>query len=163
MKLVILPLLLTLVAGELSAEEVRLICTGVHSGTRSVPSGQRTNPVTGLPEQQYASVPYETELVREIRFDESTNDFRLKGSAAIGNKTDDEEWVTAKRVVFTQASIEVEFDRSRLGRARNILSFGLAQAVEGKPIGILDRYSGVWRMMGQQLSCQKLDTSERKF
>ena len=163
MKLLTLALLLMFAASEAVAEEVRLICTGVHSGTHSVPSGQRTNPITGQPEQQYASVPYQTELAREIRFDEATGEFRLKGNAAVANKAEDNEWVAAKRVVFTDASIEVEFDRSRLGRARNMLSFGLAQAMEGKPIGILDRYSGIWRMMGEQLSCQKLDADVRKF
>jgi hypothetical protein len=156
-------LMLTLVTSQSLAEEVRLICTGVHSGTRSVPAGQRINPTTGLSEQAYASVPYQTELVREIRFDEAKEKFRLKGSGAVGSKQDEDEWVSAKHVVFTETAIEVEFDRSRLGRARNILSFGLAQAMEGKPVGTLDRYSGIWRMMGEQLNCQKLETTDRKF
>jgi hypothetical protein len=64
---------------------------------------------------------------------------------------------------FSEKTIEAEFELNGRGRARNILSFGLAQAMEGKPIGVLDRYSGLWRLLGEKLSCIKVETSERKF
>lgn len=150
-------------APQIYADEVRLICSGVHSGTRRVESGTHYDENTGRQKTEYANVPYETELVREIRFDEDANEFWYKGSEGLSTRNSEDGWIPAKELEFSEAEIVVEFTHGAFKIFRDVLSLGITRLTEGKPIGTLDRYSGIWRILGYQMNCLKLDVSERRF
>lgn len=145
------------------AEEVRLICEGVVTRTRSVPSGTSVNENTGAKQTEYASVPYSDDAVREIRFDEGNGEFWYKGESGLSKDGAVDGWIPAKEVQFTESEITARFGTGGSRKAKEILSFGLARLIDGAPVGTLDRYTGIWRIDDDVLTCRKMAIEERKF
>ena len=146
------------------ATEVHLICQGIVSGTNSQPAGEHVDPNSGRTVKEHVSVPFESSVIREIRFDEATGSFWYKGSSGIGTRGITNGWVPAKQVRFSEAQINVQFESTNREKVLNVLSFGLELVVgPGIPYGVLDRYTGIWRIGSTTLNCKKIDETERRF
>lgn len=154
-----------LLAGPCQAEETRLICSGTVQTVAQVATGRSTNPYTGAQETDTASIPVETAVVREIRFDEAAGTFWIKGNLLnISSKDAVDGWIPAAKVEFSDAEIRVEFKQHGAEKARDILSLGAAKLYRPSvPTASLDRVTGIWRAGRAALPCQKVDPLERKF
>ena len=153
---------LVLFSGAILADEVRLICEGVVTDSVRQKSGEHINPNTGKSEPDYMNIPTKVDVLREIRFDEESGEFWYKGATWLSSDGSEDGWVPAVEVEFTDDLITARFKPGGRKKLADILSFGIT-ALTNKPIGELDRYSGIWRMNGAGITCRKLETEERKF